>query len=168
MDCNFIDENNDRCNAKYELKYLSFRDPINRITTEISICPKHFGETIEEPLIRPLKILFRKRDNLYAREKREKAIAKRNDIIILPTRRIEIDDIKDQIRKRLGYKCSNVICGTSISNLNPVYSMLVISLLGKVSYKFYFCTKQCWDKMRIRTGAMIPKHRKEIPIQEFF
>jgi len=45
---------------------------------------------------------------------------------------------------------------------------MVISNLGKISYKFYFCSKVCFDKMKIRTGALIPKIRKEIPIQEFF
>jgi len=168
MGCKFLLDNNERCDAKYELKYLLFRDPSSRESKEIEICPRHFVETIDESLINPLKRLFYKRDNLYAKEKREKAIAKRNDVIILPTRRIEIDDIKEQIRKQLGFKCANVICGTSISTLNPVFSMMVISHLGKISYKFYFCSKSCFDKMRIRTGALVPVRRKEIPIQEFF
>jgi len=168
MGCHYIDEYNNRCDYKYELKNLLFRDPITKESKEISICPRHFGETIEEPLVLPLQKLFHKRDNMYAKEKRERAIAKQNDVVLIPTRRIEIDDIKEQIRKKMSLKCSNVICGTSISNLNPVYSMLVISTLGKVSYKFYFCTKDCWDKMRIRTGALLPKIRREIPLQEYF
>lgn len=168
MGCNFMLDHNERCDAKYELKYLLFRDPNSRDSKEISICPRHFGETIDESLILPLKRLFYKRDNLYAKDKREKAIARRNDVILLPTRRTEIDDIKEQIRKQLGFKCANVICGTSISTLNPVHSMMVISHLGRVSYKFYFCSKVCFDKMKIRTGALLPKIRKEIPIQEFF
>ncbi len=46
--------------------------------------------------------------------------------------------------------------------------MIIISNLGKVSFKFYFCTKDCWDKMRIRTGAIVPpKERKEIPLKVF-
>ncbi len=145
-----------------------FRNPITKESKEIEICARHFTETVEEPLIAPLKVLFRKRDNLYAKQKREIAIAKRNDMVLLPTRRIELDKIKDDIRKYMSYKCSNIICGTSISKLNPVYTMIIISNLGKVSHKFYFCTKECWNKMRIRTGAIMPpKQRKEIPLKVF-
>jgi len=168
MGCHYVDENNNRCDHKYELRYLLFRDPISRETSEVSICPRHFTEFVDEPLIRPVKKLSQKRDNLIAKQNRERAIAKRNDVILLPTYRVKIDDIREQIRRQLSYKCSNILCGTSISTLNPVYSMMVISSLGKISYKFYFCTKSCFDKMRIRTGAMKPVTRKEIPIQKFF
>ncbi len=168
MGCNYINLEGHKCGYNYELRNLLFRNPITKESKEIEICPRHFKETVEEPLIAPLKLLFRKRDNLFAKQKREIAIAKRNDMVLLPTRRIEIDKIKDEIRKTMSYKCSNIICGTSISKLNPVYSMIIISNLGKVSHKFYFCTKECWDKMRIRTGAIVPpKERKEIPLKVF-
>ncbi len=168
MGCHHIDEFNNRCDYKYELKYLLFRDPISKQSNEISICLRHFGETVEEPLILPIKKLSYKRDNLIAQEKRERAIAKRNDMVLIPTKRIQIDAVREEIRKKLSLKCSNILCGTSISKLNPVYSMIVISTLGKISYKFYFCSRDCWDKMRIRTGALKPVTRKEIPIQEYF
>lgn len=168
MGCNYINEYNNRCDFNYELKYLLFRDPISKQSNEISICPRHFVETVEEPLVLPLTKLYRKRDNLFAQDKREKAIAKRNDMALIPTKRIQIDAIREEIRKKLSLKCSNILCGTSISTLNPVYSMMIISSLGRVSYKFYFCTRNCWDKMRIRTGALKPVIRKEIPIQKFF
>lgn len=168
MGCHYINDYNSRCDYKYELRYLLFRDPISKQSNEISICPRHFGETVEEPLILPLKKLYRKRDNLFAQDKRERAIAKRNDMALIPTKRIQIDAIREEIRKKQSLICSNVICGTSISKLNPVFSMMIISTLGKISYKFYFCTRDCWDKMRIRTGALKPVIRKEIPIQKFF
>lgn len=168
MGCHHIDDYNNRCDFNYELKYLLFRDPISKKSNEIEICPRHFGETVEQPLILPLKKLFYKRDNLFAQDKREKAIAKRNDMTLVPTKRIQIDAVREEIRKKQSLICSNIICGTSISNLNPVFSMMVISGLGKVSYKFYFCSRSCWDKMRIRTGALKPFTRKEIPIQKFF
>ena len=167
MSCNHIDDYDNRCSYKYELKHLLFRDPISKQSNEISICPKHFGETVEEPLILPLTKLYHKRDNLYAQDKREKAIAKRNDMALVPTKRIQIDAVREEIRKKLSFKCSNILCGTSISNLNPVFSMMIISSLGKISYKFYFCSRGCWDKMRIRSGALKPVTRKEIPLQEF-
>ncbi len=168
MGCHHIDDYNNRCDSKYELKHLLFRDPISKQSNETAICPRHFGETVEEPLILPLKKLFYKRDNLFAQEKRERAIAKRNDMVLVPTKRIQIDAVREDIRKKQSLICSNILCGTSISNLNPVYSMMVISTLGRISYKFYFCTRSCWDKMRIRTGALKPVTRKEIPIQEYF
>lgn len=168
MSCNHIDEYNNRCGYQYELKYLLFRDPVSKQSNEIAICSRHFGENVEEPLILPIKKLYYKRDNLFAQEKREKAIAKRNDIALVPTKRIQIDAVREEIRKKLSLTCSNVLCGTSISKLNPVFSMIVISNLGKISYKFYFCSRNCWDKMRIRTGALKPVTRKEIPIQKFF
>ena len=80
MGCHHIDEYNNRCDFRYELKYLWFRDPISKQSNEISICPRHFGETIEEPLVLPLQKLFHKRDNLFAKQKREIAIAKREAI----------------------------------------------------------------------------------------
>lgn len=168
MSCNHIDEDNNRCGYHYELKYLLFRDPVSKQSNEIAICPRHFGENVEEPLILPIKKLSYKRDNLIAQEKRERAIAKRNDMVLIPTKRIQIDAVREEIRKKLSLTCSNILCGTSISKLNPVYSMIVISNLGKISYKFYFCSRNCWDKMRIRTGALKPVTRKEIPIQEYF
>ncbi len=168
MGCNYINLEGHKCGYNYELRNLLFRNPITKESKEIEICPRHFKETVEEPLIAPLKLLFRKSDNLFAKQKREIEISKTNDMFLLPTRRIELDKIKDEIRKTMSYKCSNIICGTSISKLNPVYSMIIISNLGKVSHKFYFCTKNCWDKMRIRTGAILPpKQRTEIPLKLF-
>lgn len=168
MSCHHVDENDNRCSIHYELKYLLFRDPIAKQSSEIAICPRHFGDNVEEPLILPIKKLYYKRDNLFAQDKREKAIAKRNDMALIPTKRIQIDAVREEIRKKLSLTCSNILCGTSISTLNPVYSMIVISALGKISYKFYFCSRGCWDKMRIRTGALKPVTRKEIPMQKFF
>lgn len=167
MGCHYIDDYNNKCDYKYELKNLLFRDPITKESNEITICTTHFGEHVEEPLILPLKKLFIKRDNLFAQERRERAIAKQNDMPLVPNKRIKIDAVKEDIRKKLSFTCSNILCGTSISNQNPVFSMLVITELGKISYKFYFCTRGCWDKMRIRTGALKPITRKEIPLQEF-
>jgi len=132
MGCHYVDVNNNRCDHKYELRYLLFRDPISRETNEISICPRHFTELVDEPLIRPVKKLSMKRDNLIAKQNRERAIAKRNDVILLPTYRVQIDDIREQIRRQLAYKCSNILCGTSISTLNPVYSMMIV----KINYNF--------------------------------
>jgi len=167
MGCSYLTVNNEKCDARYELKYLLFRDPVTRESKEIALCPAHFVETVQEPLITPIRNLSRKRDNLISKHNRERAIAKRNEVVLLPSRSIEIQDIREQIRKRLAFKCSNILCGTSISNLNPVYSMLVISNSGKVSYKFYFCTKTCWDKMRIRTGAIKPIMTKSVPLTEY-
>ncbi len=168
MGCNYINLEGNKCKYNYELRNLLFRNPITKESKEIEICPRHFKETVDEPLIAPLKLLFRKRDNLFAKQNRERSIAKREGIVLLPNRAIELDKIKDDIRKYMSYKCSNIICGTSISKLNPVYSMIIISNLGKVSHKFYFCTKECWDKMRIRTGAIVPpKERTEIPLKVF-
>lgn len=168
MGCNYINLEGHKCGYNYEQRNLLFRNPITKESKEIEICPRHFTETVEEPLIAPLKLLFRKRDNLFAKQSRERTIAKREGIVLLPNRAIELDKIKDDIRKYMSYKCSNIICGTSISKLNPVYSMIIISNLGKVSHKFYFCSKDCWDKMRIRTGAIVPpKERKEIPLKVF-
>jgi len=168
MSCNHIDDYDNRCGYKYELKYLLFRDPVSKQSNEIAICARHFGETVAEPLILPLQKLYQKRDNLFAQEKREKAIAKRNDMPLVPNKRIQIDAVREDIRKKQSLICCNILCGTSISSLNPVFSMMVISNLGKISFKFYFCTRECWDKMRIRTGALKPVTRKEIPIQEYF
>lgn len=167
MGCSYITNNNEKCDARYELKYLLFRDPISRESKETELCPPHFIESVQEPLIKPIKDLSRKRDNLIAKHNRERAIAKRNEVVLLPSRSVEIQDIREQIRKRLAFKCSNILCGTSISNLIPVYSMLVISNLGKISYKFYFCSKTCWDKMRIRTGAIKPLLSKSVPLTEY-
>ncbi len=166
--CNYVNLEGHKCEYNYELRNLLFRNPITKESKEIEICPRHFKETVDEPLIMPLKELFRKRDNLFAKQNRERSIAKREGIVLLPNRAIELDKIKDKIRKYMSFRCSNILCGTSISNLNPVYSMIIISNLGKVSHKFYFCTRQCWDKMRIRTGAIIPpKETKNIPLKVF-
>jgi len=89
-------------------------------------------------------------------------------VIISKKKRAELQSIQEKITRLLSFKCSNILCGTSLSSLNPVYSMMIISGLGKISYKFYFCSRTCWDKMQIRTGAIVPpKERKEIPLKVF-
>lgn len=168
MACSYLNINNERCGHKFELKCLLFRDPNSREHQEIEICTRHFGETVEEPLILPVKKLRMKLDNLIARNNRESAIAKKNEVPFNWTeRKGEVDRVRKQIQRQLSFKCSNVICGTSLSTLNPLYSMMVISGLGKVSYKFYFCTKACWDKMRMRTGVIKPVIHKSIPLTEY-
>lgn len=169
MGCNFILDNNDRCDAKYELKYIMFRDPINHVTKEIELCPRHFGDLIQVPLLQPIKVLQFKRDNLVARNARESKIAKQNDVPFnWAERKGEVSTVTELIKQHYSYKCANVLCGRMISTLNPVYCMIVFSGFGKIINKFYFCSKDCNDKMKIRTGALIPVIRKEIPMQEFF
>lgn len=169
MGCNVILDNNQKCDAKYELKYIMFRDPINRTSKEIELCPSHFGDLIQLPLLQPIKLLQFKRANLVARNARESKIAKRNDVPFnWVERQNEVSTVTELIKRHYSFKCANVLCGTMISTLNPVYCMIVFSGLGKIINKFYFCTTSCYDKMRIRTGALIPVVRKEVPMQEFF
>jgi hypothetical protein len=169
MGCSFLDINNHKCDVKHDLKYLLFRDPNTRQHQEIELCTHHFGETVQEPLILPVEKLRRKLDNLMARNNRERQIAKKNEVPFnYKERQGQVDHVRKAIQRQLSFKCSNVICGTSLSTLNPLYSMMVISGLGKVSYKFYFCTKACWDKMRIRTGVLKPIINKSVPLTEFF
>jgi len=146
-----------------------FRNPITKESKEIEICPRHFKETVEDPLIAPIKILSHKRANLISRNNKERALAKKYDKRFpYEEKRAELESLQEKIKRLLSFKCSNILCGTSLSTLNPVYSMMIISGLGKISYKFYFCSKQCWDKMRIRTGAIVPpKERTEIPLKVF-
>ena len=124
---------------------------------------------IQLPLLQPIKLLQFKRDNLVARNARESKIAKRNDVPFnWVERQGEVSSVTELIKKHYSFKCANVLCGRMISTLNPVYCMIVFSFLGKIINKFYFCSKECNDKMKIRTGALIPVIRKEIPMQEFF
>lgn len=169
MGCNFIDINEQRCNFNYELKYLLFRNPTTRVSQEIEICPRHFGTEVEEPLILPIRLLRIKKDNLFATISRERQIAKQYDSYYDYTqRKHQLDTIKERIRILISLKCSNILCGAVLPIMSPLYSMMVITHSGKVSYKFYFCSKDCWDKMRIRTGALLPeKARKGIPLSHY-
>jgi len=168
MGCQYIDPDSGRCNFKYELKFLLFRNPITRVSQEIEICPRHFGSEIEEPLIFPVRKLRMVKDNLYSRMNREREIAKQYDSHYdYDKRKAEIDTIQEKIKRMISFKCANVLCGIALSTFSPAYSMFVISRLGKVSYKFYFCGLDCWNKMRIRTGALVPEHRKELLLTHF-
>jgi len=167
--CDYLEvDNNERCGQQYHVKYLLFRNPDTRETEEVSLCPSHFSECVEEPLIIPIKKLRFKLNNLIARNNRERSIAQTNEVPFnYDERRGQVEKLQKQIQHEIAYKCSNVICGKPLSSQNPVFAMLVISSLGKVSFKFYLCSIQCYTKMRHRVGLIRDNLLKVTPLTEF-
>ena len=153
--CDFLYENNERCGQKYQILYVLFRDPESRTTEEVALCPTHFGENIEEPLIIPIKKLRFKLGNLIARNNRERQIARSNEVPFnYDERKGEVDQLQKKIQHEIAYKCSNVICGKALQSGDPVWAMLIVTGLGKVSFKFYLCSIECYNKMRHRVGLI--------------
>ena len=166
--CDYLYDNNERCGEKFQVKYVLFRDPESRKTEEVALCPRHFGENIEEPLIVPIQRLRFKMGNLIARNNRERKLAKGNDVPFnYDERRGEVDKLKKNIQHEIAYKCSNVICGTALQSNKPVWAMLVVNPNGKVSFKFYLCSIECYNKMRHRVGLIKQDLIKVTPLTEF-
>lgn len=166
--CDYLYENNVRCGVQYDIVYVLFRDPLSRQKEEVALCPRHFGENIEEPLIIPIKKLRFKLGNLIARNNRERTIAKSNDVPFnYDERKGEVEQLQKKIQHEIAYKCSNVICGKALQLGDPVWAMLVISHLGKVSFKFYLCSVECYNKMRHRVGLIKQDLIKVTPLTEF-
>ena len=153
--CDYLFNNNVRCGKDYLTVFVLFRDPITRQSEEVALCPRHFGEEIEEPLIIPIKKLRYKLSNLIARNNRERTIARSNEVPFnYDERKGEVEQLQKKIQHEIAYKCSNVICGKALISSDPVWSMLVVSSLGKVSFKFYLCSVECYNKMRHRVGLI--------------
>lgn len=166
--CDYLYENNSRCGEKFHVKYVLFRDPESRKTEEVALCPRHFDENVEEPLINPIKKLRFKLSNMIARNNRERKLAKGNDVPFnYDERRGEVDKLQKTIQHEIAYKCANVICGNALQSNNPVWAMLVVNPNGKVSFKFYLCSVECYNKMRHRTGLIKQDLIKVTPLTEF-
>ncbi len=166
--CDYLFDNNERCGKDFQVVYVLFRDPMSRKTEEVALCPRHFGENIEEPLMIPIKQLRYKLSNLIARNNRERSIAKANEVPFnYDERKGEVDQLKKKIQHEIAYKCSNVICGKALVSSDPVWAMLIVSHLGKVSFKFYLCSEECYNKMRHRVGLIKVDLVKVQPLTEF-
>ena len=153
--CDFLFENNERCGKDFQVVYVLFRDPMTRKTEEVALCPRHFGDEIEEPLIIPIKKLRYKLSNLIARNNRESKIAKSSETPFnYDERRGEVEQLQKKIQHEIAYKCSNVICGKALQSNDPVWAMLLVNRNGKVSFKFYLCSSECYNKMRHRVGLI--------------
>lgn len=166
--CDYLSLDNERCGKKFEVMFLHFRDPETRETEEVALCPAHFGEVIEEPLLVPLKKLQFKMTNLIARNNRERQIAKSNDTPFnYNERKDQVDQLRKQIIHEHSYKCCNVLCGAPLKQGSKVFAMLIFNQNGKQLHKFYLCSSECYTKMRHRVGLIKVDLVKVHTLQEF-
>ncbi len=153
--CDYLDMHNERCGKKFEVRFILFRDPEKRETEEVALCPAHFGEVIEEPLLVPLRHLNFKLSNMIGKNNRERLIAKSNDVPFnYDERKQQVDHLRKEIIHEHSYKCCNVLCGNPLQSNSKVFAMLIFGHSGKQQNKFYLCSAECYQKMRHRTGLI--------------
>ena len=153
--CDFLLDNNERCGAKHEMKLVMFRDPYTRETQEVALCPKHFGEVLEEPLLFPIRKLNMKLSSMIAKNNRERQMFRSSDTPFdYEFRKQQVDHLRKQIIHEHSYKCCNVLCGNPLQSTGKVFSMLIFNENGKQLHKFYLCSAECCMKMRHRVGLI--------------
>lgn len=153
--CDYLEMNNERCGKKHEVRFVMFRDPDTRETQEVALCPAHFGEVIEEPLLAPIRKLNFQLSNMIGKNNRERQIAKENDTPFdYDIRKQKVDKLRKQIIHEHSYKCCNVLCGQPLQSNSKVFSMIIFGIQGKQQNKFYLCSADCCKKMRHRVGLI--------------
>lgn len=166
--CDYLLDNNERCGAKHEMKLVLFRDPNTRETQEVSLCPTHFGETLEEPLLLPIRKLQFKLSNMLAKNNRERQMFKSSDTPYdYDFRKQQVDHLRKEIIHEHSYKCCNVLCGNPLQSGSKVFAMLIFNEHGKQVNKFYLCGEDCCRKMRHRVGLIKVDLIKHKTLTEF-
>ena len=166
--CDYLEINNERCGKKFESRYILFRDPDKRVTEEVALCPSHFGEVIEEPLLQPLRQLNFKLSNMIAKNNRERQMFKSSDTPFdYDIRKQQVDHLRKEIIHEHSYKCCNVLCGNPLQSNQKVFAMIIFGSSGKQQNKFYLCSSECYQKMRHRVGLIKVEVAQMHKLQEF-
>lgn len=157
--CNFIDENNNRCNKTYQLHSLYFKDPTSNTPEFADLCKWHYDKITDE-LIERTRGFQMKLANMISENARLTKIARANGVYHANSNiQQKISDMKDLIRKVQNNECKNYFCNANLSHLEryqKVYSVHAFKPSGRRHYSFYYCSFKCFNIMRAKCGLYIP------------
>ncbi len=162
--------NEDRCASTYTLFTIIFFDPEESDTSKIIyICQRHYNFVFEE-LKRDYDQLSLKAKIKQSQLEKKIEWSRRNDVYVdIKSERGMIDQIYRRIKVIKRTTCRNSLCVADLNNVRArLYSCIVFGFKGTVKDTLYFCSRNCWNKIRVRCGIVsTPLERQRTLDQRF-
>jgi hypothetical protein len=158
--CNYLNENNNRCNKTFSLNNLFFRDPYAPTNSQfVDLCKWHYEEIIRF-YNDEIQEMQRERDNLRVMMKEVQIIAKKSDIYYKnDADQMRYDNLRALIKIFTTAQCKNIFCKQRLSVMGrdkKIYSVHTFKSNGKRHYSFYFCSLKCYNIVRAKCGLPVP------------
>ena len=158
--CNYLNENDVRCNKTYGLHNLFFRDPYAPASSQfIDLCKWHYDIIIGEMTER-VKGFQMKLVNMISEAARLRRIARESDIYVgNSATQQKIEDLRELIKKITNNECKNIFCMQNLRQLEQkqrIYSVHTFKPSGRRHYTFYYCSLKCYNIMRAKCGLPVP------------
>lgn len=158
--CNYILDNDQRCNKTFSLHGIIFLNPETPGTIErIDLCEKHYGMITDDHTQRVRGFQMSLKNTISENEKRKK-IARSNDTFYEESlMRRKIVDLRELLSHINISECKNYLCMADISKIDQfkkIYTVITLKPSNKIQYKFYFCSLKCFNSFKARCGISIP------------
>uniref|UniRef100_A0AAT9JG46 ORF12 n=1 Tax=Nitrosopumilaceae spindle-shaped virus TaxID=3065433 RepID=A0AAT9JG46_9VIRU len=158
--CNFIDDNDNRCNKTYNLQGIIFLNPETpSIIERIDLCKLHYGMITDDHTQRVRAFQMALKNTISENQKR-KQIARANDTFYEESLMLrKIADLRELLSSINVSECKNYLCMANISKIDQykkIYTVITLKPSNKVQYKFYFCSLRCFNIFKARCGILQP------------
>lgn len=153
----FVLWKNTICNSNFQVRNIYFRSPNDsRENEELELCNQHFNDFFNDLNI-PIKEIERLYGIMFRDNIKRSKLARRNDVIYdYDKQKLENDKVKEKIYSMKNETCMNSLCNADLKKVEEkLFSATVFTLRGKVGQKLYFCSRNCWIKLKARMGKEI-------------
>lgn len=138
--CNYLNENNVRCNKTYNLHNLFFRDPYAPTSSQfVDLCKWHYDLIVGEMTERTRQFQM-KLSNMISEAARSRKIARENGIYHRNDNITQkIEDLKELIKKITSNECKNIFCMQNLRQLEQrqrIYSVHAFKPSGRRHTRF--------------------------------
>ena len=154
--CNAILDTDDKCNKTFNLHQVYFIDPYSpESSVYIMLCRPHYDAIIKD-LNEELVTMQRQIANLRYEDKKQRKIAKENDVIYQAgTLQYKLERMQEIYKKKALNQCRNIFCQADLTKLDRdkrIYSVTTFKPSGRRHNTFYLCSIKCFNIIKGKCG----------------